>query len=125
MPINAFFDPEDPTLAYKQDVGGPEGGPFAASYSTSFFNTPSDPADATISYISGPKITAEDIYLLVKDGNHDPTGYLFDISGMEWRGESHLLPGSGRTAEPYRMCRYIRSGALPLPPTVFPMVERR
>ena len=86
--INAFFDP-DPTLAYKMNVGGPEEGPFAASYSTSFFNTPSDPADATISYISGPKITAEDIYLLVKDGNHSPTGYLFDISA--WNGEENLV----------------------------------
>jgi VPDSG-CTERM motif len=86
--INAFFDP-DPTLAYKMNVGGPEEGPFAASYSTSFFNTPSDPADATISYISGQMITAEDIYLLVKDGNQSPTGYLFDISA--WNGAENLV----------------------------------
>ena len=86
--INAYFNP-DPTLAYKMNVSGPEVGPFAAPYSTSFFNTPSDPADATISYISGPKITAEDIYLLVKDGNHNPKGYLFDISS--WNGMENLV----------------------------------
>ena len=86
--IKAYFNP-DPTLAYKQNVGGSEEGLFASSYSTAFFNTPSDPADATISYISGPKITAQDIYLLVKDGNHNPTGYLFDISS--WNGWENLV----------------------------------
>ena len=70
-------------------MGDPDEGPFAASYSTSFFNTPSDPADATISYISGPKITAEDIYLLVKDGKHTPAAYLFDIS--TWNGTDSLV----------------------------------
>ncbi len=87
--IKLTFDP-DPTLAYKRNVGDSDEGPFAASYSTSFDNTPSDPADATISYISGqPSITAEDIYLLVKDGNHTPAAYLFDISN--WNGTDSLM----------------------------------
>ena len=34
--INAFLDP-DPTLAYKQNVGGSEEGPFAASVLDSVF----------------------------------------------------------------------------------------
>ena len=86
--INAYFNP-DPTLAYKKNVGGSEEGPFAASYSTAFFNSVSDPEDATISYISGPKITAEEIYLLVKDGNHAPFAYFFDIS--KWDGAEALV----------------------------------
>ena len=110
--INAYFNP-DPTLAYKQNVGGPELGPFAASYSTSFFNTPSDPADATISYISGPKISAQDIYLLVKDGNHNPTGYLFDISS--WNGMEDLVltkfwPAQGAISH---VSIYTRGNAVP------------
>jgi hypothetical protein len=110
--INAYFNP-DPTLAYIQNVGGPELGPFAASYSTSFFNTPSDPADATISYISGPKISAQDIYLLVKDGNHNPTGYLFDISS--WNGMENLVvtnfwPAQGAISH---VSIYTRGNAVP------------
>ena len=110
--INAYFNP-DPTLAYKQNVGGSELGPFADSYSTSFFNTPSDPADATISYISGPKISAQDIYLLVKDGNHNPTGYLFDISS--WNGTENLVlttfwPAQGAISH---VSIYTRGSAVP------------
>ena len=89
--INAALNP-DPTLVYKQDVGQPEQGSFAASYSTSFFNTPTDPEDATISYVSGPTIKSSfsNIYLLVKDGNAEPfAAYLFDISS--WNGTESLV----------------------------------
>ena len=86
--INAYFD-VDPTLAYKKDVGGSEEGPFASSYSTAFFNSPSDPEDATISFVSGAKITAQEIYLLVKDGNHAPYAYFFNISS--WDGAASIV----------------------------------
>ncbi|HPQ45064.1 MAG TPA: PEP-CTERM sorting domain-containing protein [Syntrophales bacterium] len=72
------------TELYKQDVDGGESGPFASSYSTEFFNTPTDPEDATITYMSGPSITGDPLYLLVKDGNHDPIWYIFDLSS--WNG---------------------------------------
>jgi hypothetical protein len=87
-------------LAYKQNVGGSEEGPFASSYSTTFANSSSQPEDATISYVSGAFISNAEKYLLVKDGNHDPTGYLFDLSALKWNGTETLSitgfwPGGG------------------------------
>ena len=79
--------------------------------STAFFNSVSDPEDATISYISGPKITAKEIYLLVKDGNHTP--FAFSLTSQNGMGRKHsCLPTSGSAREPSRMCRYIREGSL-------------
>jgi hypothetical protein len=78
----SVLDPSPLTELYKQDVGGPEGGFFASDYTTSFLNSPTDPQDATITW-SGPGI-ADPFYLLVKDGNHTPAWYLFDLSG--WNG---------------------------------------
>ena len=66
---------------YKQDVGGPESGSLAGSYNTVFSNTLTDPADATISYTGG-SIVGPNAYLLVKDGNHSPGWYLFDLTAM-------------------------------------------
>ena len=89
--INSVLTP-DPTVVYKQDVGAGESGSFAASYSTAFFNTPTDPQDATISYVSGPTIKSSfsNIYLLVKDGDQTPAAYLFDISTL-WNGTDPLV----------------------------------
>ena len=78
------------TELYKQDVGGPESGGFASSYVTTFSNSPSDPSDALIDYIGGSAITGfEELYLYVKDGEHDPAFYVFDISG--WNGTDDLV----------------------------------
>jgi hypothetical protein len=76
------------TEVYKQDQGGSEGGTFAGSYTTTFSNTASDPSDALIDYISGASITGGSIFLYVKDGNHEPAFYIFDISG--WNGTDDL-----------------------------------
>lgn len=74
---------------YKQDLDGGESGSFAVSYETAFFNTPTDPMDATITYVSGQSfITGDPLYLLVKDGNHDPIWYIFDLSS--WNGTDTL-----------------------------------
>ncbi|HJR69402.1 MAG TPA: PEP-CTERM sorting domain-containing protein [Gammaproteobacteria bacterium] len=70
------------TQLYKQDVGGPESGAFAGSYETEFQNTPSDPKDATITYVGG-SILSGGTHLLVKDGNQTPAWYLFRLS---WNG---------------------------------------
>jgi hypothetical protein len=78
-------------LAYKQNVGGSEEGPFASSYSTTFANSSSEPEDATISYVSGPFISNAERYLLVKDGNHDPSGYPFNLSALGWTGTEMLF----------------------------------
>jgi hypothetical protein len=84
------------TLAYKGEGG--EEGPFAGSYNTTFSNTPGDPSNAEITYVSGPLITGGSIYLMVKGGSQDPSWYLFDISG--WDGTetinlSGFWPGRG------------------------------
>jgi hypothetical protein len=82
------------TKLYKDNVGGPEEGTFASSYETEYFNTPTDPQDATISYISGDSITCattegDQCYLIVKDGNQDPIWYIFDIS--DWNGTDAIV----------------------------------
>jgi len=74
---------------YKQNVGGSEEGSFAGSYTTTFSNTPTDPSDALIDYISGPSITGSSIFLYVKDGNHNPAFYIFNITG--WNGTDDIV----------------------------------
>jgi hypothetical protein len=79
----------DLTELYKQNVGGGESGGFASSYVTTFFNSASDPSGALIDYTSGPAISGyEELYLYVKDGNHQPAFYVFDIS--QWNGTDDL-----------------------------------
>jgi len=75
---------------YKQDEGGPESGTFSSSYQTAFFNTPTDPKDATITYVSGPIISGSPLYLYVKDGNHDPAWYIFNLSALAWNGTATI-----------------------------------
>lgn len=71
---------------YKQDLGGPESGTFASSYQTTFSNTPTDPEDATITYVSGPIISGSPLYLYVKDGSQVPAWYIFNLSLLSWNG---------------------------------------
>ena len=72
---------------YKNEVGTGESGSFAASYETTF-NFPNDPKEFVVSYVlSAPYIT-DPMYLLVKDGKHQPAWYLFDIGG--WNGTDYL-----------------------------------
>jgi len=74
---------------YKMDVGaGSDTGPYAGSYQTTFSNTATDPSDALIQYISGASITCPDCFLLIKDGNHSPAQYIFDI-GI-WNGTEDI-----------------------------------
>ena len=69
---------------YKQDVGAAsDTGPFAGSYDTTFFNDPLDPAEALIEYVPAqPAISGSPLWLLVKDGNHDPIWYLFNLLNL-------------------------------------------
>ena len=60
---------------YRQNEGGAEEKPLAGSYTTTFSN---DNADFLTTYDGGPVI--DPTYLVVKDGNHDPVWYLFNIS---------------------------------------------
>ncbi len=87
------------TELYKDDVGGGESGSLAANYETQYFNTPGDPSEADISYVGGA-IVDPNAWLLVKDGNHDPAWYLFDLTSLGWDGMDILelenfWPGNG------------------------------
>jgi hypothetical protein len=100
-------------LAYKQNVGGAEEGPLASYYTTIFYNSPTDPAEATITWDGGMSLFGG--YLLVKDGNQTPAWYLFDLGTRGWNGEeiiklknfwpdqgaiSHVSLYSGESAAP-------------------------
>lgn len=74
-------------LLYKSNVGGSEDGTYAASYDTNYNSN--DPEDATITYVQAPSISTDykALYLLVKDGNHTPQWYVFnllDVNGVVW-----------------------------------------
>jgi hypothetical protein len=75
---------------YKSNVGGSEEGLLAGSYETTFYNTPTDPSEALIAYISGD-IVGPTAYLLVKDGNQSPAWYLFDLTALLWDGMEDLV----------------------------------
>jgi hypothetical protein len=58
---------------------------FANSYDTTFSNTSTDPTEAWIEYVAGEAIIdCPSCWLLVKDGDHSPAWYLFNIS--DWTG---------------------------------------
>jgi hypothetical protein len=83
------------TEIYKQNVGGSETGSVAGSYLTTFFNTPTDPAGATIEYVGGPVASAT--HLLVKDGNQEPAWYFFRLAwnGLETITLENFWPNNG------------------------------
>lgn len=75
---------------YKQDVGdASDGGSLAGSYQTTFFNTPTDPSGATITYVGGD-IVGPVAFLLVKDGKQTPAWYLFNLTDLGWNGMDDL-----------------------------------
>lgn len=74
---------------YKQNVGGAESGILAGSYETLFFDTPTDPSGATITYTGGD-ILGDMKFLLVKDGNQNPAWYLFNLTTLGWDGVETL-----------------------------------
>jgi len=78
------------TELYKQNVGdAADSGSLAGSYTTTFSNSPLDPADATITY-SGGSIVGPTAYLLVKGGSQTPAWYLFDLTFLGWDGMATL-----------------------------------
>jgi len=90
--INAVIAPiiGAATQVYKQDVGaGSDSGSLAGSYTTTFSNSASDPTDALIRYVSG-SIVDPVAWLLVKDGNHSPGWYLFNLTTLGWNGIEDL-----------------------------------
>jgi len=65
------------------DAIGEDSGLFADDYATEFMNITGDPSGATISWGEGGIIQGAQ-WLLVKDGDHIPVWYLFDIT--DWDG---------------------------------------
>ena len=82
--IETLVGTTDLTSLYKQDVGKKnDAGPYAKSYTTTFSNSPTDPADAAIQLIAGmDPITCGECYLLVKGGSQTPSLYVFALTGM-------------------------------------------
>lgn len=79
-------------LLYKSEAdGSSDSGTFADSYNTTFVDPADDPSGATITYLGAPAEvpSSNPLYLYVKDGNHDPAYYLFDISS--WDGMTNLV----------------------------------
>ncbi len=87
---NAPGPADDLVLYYKSDAptGGPAGidsGSFAASYDTAFNN---DRSGALIDYMAGAAIACPDCYMAIKDGNHNPSYYFYDLSA--WNGTDDI-----------------------------------
>jgi hypothetical protein len=83
------------SLLYKDGPDDPEEGSFRTSYSTSFF---SGNSGAWIRYTGGPQIGCPSCYLAIKDGNHNPSYYFFNLAS--WDGEDSIIlsnfwPGPG------------------------------
>lgn len=83
-------NPPNLGLAYKQDYEAmlpPDTGSAAMFYSTTFNG---DQSGATITWDMSAQyyIACPSCYLVVKDGNHVPAQYVFDISG--WNGQETL-----------------------------------
>jgi len=69
---------------YKMDVGATAAeGSYAGSYSTVFV-PPSEPGAAMITWGGGSSsyIQGNPLYLVVKDGNHEPYWYIFDLLNL-------------------------------------------
>lgn len=80
------------TSMYKADVPSSESGTAQAYYTTSFANTPTDPSGFTITWDGPQIIDCPECVLLVKDGNQDPSQYLFNIGA--WNGQE-TITGTG------------------------------
>jgi hypothetical protein len=73
---------------YKKENSGAEEKPFAGSYDTtiSLAAPPEDSddfANALLEYVSGSLFGATNLFALIKDGDHDPSIYIFNISSWD------------------------------------------
>jgi hypothetical protein len=58
--------------------------PFVAAYNTIFANLVNDPQDATIAFGGGTSIPCPRCFLVVKDGNQNPSFYFYNLGS--WNG---------------------------------------
>jgi hypothetical protein len=94
---SALVNPDD--LYYRANVGRAESGPaiieegsWLSYYNTVFDNEPFDPQDALITWtppgLPMLSIPCPACYLVIKDGNQDPSYYFYDLSG--WNGQESI-----------------------------------
>ena len=78
------------TFEYKATPGGNDEGPLATSYDTTFNG---DVSGGTTVYTSGAFVDGAEKYLLIKDGNENPSQYIFRISGFPflWDGTEDII----------------------------------
>ena len=94
--VNTIFNTSGLSLLYKSDVSdnwldlgvGDDSGPYASVYRTVFSDTILDPADARITYQGGDDIDCPSCYLAIKDGNHSPAYYFYNLSA--WNGTEEI-----------------------------------
>ena len=79
----------DSTELYKKDVPSAESCVLSSCYHTTFYSTPTQPEDATITYTGG-NIVGPTAFALVKDGRHDPAWYFFNLTSLGWDGTETL-----------------------------------
>jgi PEP-CTERM putative exosortase interaction domain len=94
--VNTIFGTSGLSLLYQSDVSdnwldlgvGDDSGPYASSYRTLFSDTIIDPSDARITYQGGNDIDCPSCYLAIKDGNHSPAYYFYNLSA--WNGTEEI-----------------------------------
>lgn len=85
--VASLFGTSGLSLLYKKDVDdGAESGSYLNFYSASFSGTPTDPANALITWDGPDFIYCPECYLVVKDGNEPQ--YLFNLAS--WNGKDDL-----------------------------------
>ena len=67
-----------------------ESGPFAASYTTEFFNPQDDPSKAVVTFQAAPALDCVACYVSVKGGNSNPDVYVFNLAAFGWDGMDTL-----------------------------------
>jgi hypothetical protein len=83
------------SLLYKSEFGGGEDGSLQSSYNTTFSSPggmDDGPSAFTVSYVSGSFASCPTCIFVVKDGNHNPAQYLFNLGN--WNGQEQIN-GSG------------------------------
>lgn len=85
--LNGLFPGVTSTELYKATPGSSDAGSLSGSYSTIFNG---DESGGTITYGSG-NIVSSTAYMLVKDGNHNPMWYFYNLSALGWNGTDSLV----------------------------------
>lgn len=76
------------TEQYKSEVPSGEEGDLAGSYAVTYSN---ENHDFELVYTGGDTASGDPLWLLVKDGKHDPAWYLFDLSALGWNGMETII----------------------------------